>query len=268
MQKLSFFNDFDGRSVNLHWLSKGETIKEHQTNDVIEKLRRAATPQDVFDGLTSFTGHYGLTSMIAGTIPSPKERKAAQEQRLLVSAFPAEWIDRYFEQGYVRIDPIVRRMKRDSSPFLWSESLPFADAKHSVAVKRMIDEASEFKLNNGIAVPMITLDGVMAFVSLGGEAIELPPAGLGMISMISTFAVARAIDLRHQEKERPAPRLTPREIECLKWVADGKTDWEISVILKVSEHTADKHLANALRKLGARSRAQAVAQAIRWRLIS
>ena len=244
------------------------SIKLNQTFDVIEKLNRATTPQDIFDGLTSFTGRYGLTSMIGGTIPSPKDRKDAKEQHLLISAFPAEWVNRYFEQGYVRIDPIARRAKIDSSPFLWSESLPFADAKHSVAVKRMINEAAEFKLNAGIAVPMITLNGVLAFVSLGGEAIELSPVGRGMISMISTFAIGRAIDIHGREQRRPRPNLTPREIECLKWAADGKSEWEISAILHVSEHTADKHLANAHRKLGAANRAHAVALAIRWGLIS
>jgi LuxR family transcriptional regulator, quorum-sensing system regulator BjaR1 len=132
----------------------------------------------------------------------------------------------------------------------------------------MFGEAGEFNLKAGIAVPMITLDGAIAAVSLGGEAVDLPPRARGMISMVSAFAIARAIDLRDRARKRKHPRLTPREVECLKWAADGKTEWQISAILNVSEHTADKHLANAHRKLGAASRAQAVANAIRWGLIS
>jgi len=62
--------------------------------------------------------------------------------------------------------------------------------------------------------------------------------------------------------------VTPREVECLKWAAEGKTEWEISEILSISEHTADKHLSNVRRKLGAANCAQAVANAIRWGLIS
>ena len=86
--------------------------------------------------------------------------------------------------------------------------------------------------------------------------------------MISTFAIIRAIDIRDRAKRHQRPSLTPREIECLKWAADGKTEWEISAILHVSEHTADKHLANAHRKLGAANRSHAVALAIRWGFIS
>ncbi len=244
-------------------------ISLNQTYDVIEKLNRAVTPQDICDGLTSFTSRYGLTSMIAGTMPSPHERKRdAQQQHLLVSAFPHGWMDRYLGQNYVHIDPVIRRIESGLSPFLWSEAVPFARRDHGPAVQKMLGEASEFNLRSGFAVPMITLDGAIAAVSLGGEAVDLPPAARGMISMISAFAIARAIDLRDKERKRKPAKLTAREVECLRWAADGKTEWEISAILKVSEHTADKHLANAHRKLGAANRAQAVANAIRLGLIS
>ena len=41
-------------------------------------------------------------------------------------------------------------------------------------------------------------------------------------------------------KYKPAPvNLTPREMDILQWMAEGKSDWEIGVILKVSEHLVD-----------------------------
>ncbi len=245
------------------------TVSLDQTYEVIEKLNRAVTPQAICDSLTSFTGRYGLTSVMASTVPSPRIRtKDGQSEHFLVPAFPKGWMDRYLEQGYMHIDPVVRRILCDQSPFLWSETAPFMQEEHRAQVQRMYGEAGDFKLHAGFAVPMITLEGAIAAVSLGGDAVDLPPEARGMISMISTFAIARAIDLRDKERKRPGPKLTPREVECLKWAADGKSEWEISVILMVSEHTADKHLANAHRKLGAANRAQAVANAIRWGLIS
>jgi len=244
-------------------------ISLDQTYEVIEKLNRAVTPQDICDGLTRFTSRYGLTSMVACTIPSRHERtRDTQSQHLLVSAYPTGWRDRYLDQCYVHIDPVVRRIKRDLSPFLWSEATPFAQEEDSAQVNRLFGDAGEFPLKAGLAVPLITLEGAAATVSLGGEAVDLPPEARGMIAMISTFAIARAIGLRDRERKRMRAKLTPREVECLKWAADGKTEWEISAILNVSEHTADKHLANAHRKLGAANRAQAVANAIRWGLLS
>jgi LuxR family transcriptional regulator, quorum-sensing system regulator BjaR1 len=131
----------------------------------------------------------------------------------------------------------------------------------------MLGEACEFCLEDGFAVPMLTLDGSVAAVSLGGEALDLPPNASGMISMVSSFAIARAIELKSRQVRRREANLTAREIECIKWAADGKTEWEISTILGVSEHTADKHLSNARRKLQAANKPQAVANALRLGLI-
>jgi DNA-binding CsgD family transcriptional regulator len=56
--------------------------------------------------------------------------------------------------------------------------------------------------------------------------------------------------------------LTPREAEVLAWVARGRSDGEIGALLAISPRTVDKHLENTFRKLGVRSRAEAVARAL------
>lgn len=66
----------------------------------------------------------------------------------------------------------------------------------------------------------------------------------------------------------PRDFLSPRERECLTLAANGKSEWEISRILGISEHTSAKHLMNARLKLGAQNRSHAVAEGIRRGLIS
>lgn len=56
--------------------------------------------------------------------------------------------------------------------------------------------------------------------------------------------------------------LTPREIECLQWIAGGKTSAEIAIILSLSEHTVNFHLKNVIYKLKASNRTHAVALAL------
>ncbi|MBL8772352.1 MAG: helix-turn-helix domain-containing protein [Phenylobacterium sp.] len=56
-----------------------------------------------------------------------------------------------------------------------------------------------------------------------------------------------------------SPNLTLRERDALQWVAAGKSDWEIGMILGVSPTTVRFHVDNARRKLGAVNRAHAVA---------
>jgi DNA-binding CsgD family transcriptional regulator len=55
--------------------------------------------------------------------------------------------------------------------------------------------------------------------------------------------------------------LTTREIECLSWVAHGKTDYEISIILGCSHAGVRYHVTRACAKLGAVNRAQSVFRA-------
>jgi DNA-binding CsgD family transcriptional regulator len=61
--------------------------------------------------------------------------------------------------------------------------------------------------------------------------------------------------------------LTPRELHCLRWCKEGKTNWEIGEILKISEKTAEFHLRNAMRKLGAGNRITAVVIGLKRGLI-
>lgn len=56
--------------------------------------------------------------------------------------------------------------------------------------------------------------------------------------------------------------LAPRETECLRWVAQGKTNWEMARILVVSEHAIAYHLRNVMNKLQVSSRHQAVKLAL------
>jgi LuxR family quorum sensing-dependent transcriptional regulator len=62
-------------------------------------------------------------------------------------------------------------------------------------------------------------------------------------------------------------QLSPREREVLTWVADGKSAWEIGMILNISKRTADEHVKTAARKLGVRNRSHAVAIALKDRHI-
>nr|WP_282595043.1 helix-turn-helix domain-containing protein [Mesorhizobium amorphae] len=54
--------------------------------------------------------------------------------------------------------------------------------------------------------------------------------------------------------------LTPREFECLKWTARGKSAWDVSQILGVSKRTVTFPLENAKAKLGVRTVNQAIAR--------
>lgn len=60
--------------------------------------------------------------------------------------------------------------------------------------------------------------------------------------------------------------LSPREVGCLRWLAQGKTAEDIAVIESISPHTVRDYLKGAMAKLEARTQAQAVARALKYNL--
>ena len=59
-----------------------------------------------------------------------------------------------------------------------------------------------------------------------------------------------------------APQLSPRQIECLRLAAAGKTSSEIAAALGISSRTVDQYVGEACERLNVRNRVQAVAKAL------
>jgi len=238
-----------------------------ETLEYIELIQRARTPEDVCRALIDVTSRYGLTALLAGTVPGQGTPGEEQRGHVLLCDWPQDWLQRYVERNYVDHDPLVKYMRANPSQTTWSDAAARIDLDRSA--REVFCDAGAYKLNDGFAFPLITLEGEVVMVSLGGEHVELDEHAIGVISLASTYAIGRAIQLssEHQTIEH-RPELTPRETECMRWAAAGKSEWEISQILGISEHTSEKHLLNAKSKLGAANRVQAIAEAIRHGYIS
>ena len=102
-----------------------------------------------------------------------------------------------------------------------------------------------------------------------GRALALPEATAEAIAFLTRAAAddetnpARSVP----EANRGAFGLTPRELEVLRLVVAGQTDREIAETLFISRRTAEGHVSEILAKLDVRSRAAAVAMALRSNLI-
>jgi DNA-binding NarL/FixJ family response regulator len=103
------------------------------------------------------------------------------------------------------------------------------------------------------------------------DAIRSVQAGQSRISpsmaskLLAEFA---AMSKRADERQQlPAPRLTEREMEVLKLVAQGMNNRDIAKELFISENTVKNHIRNILEKLHLHSRMEAVVYAVREKLL-
>ena len=103
------------------------------------------------------------------------------------------------------------------------------------------------------------------------DAIRSVWAGQSRISpsmaakLLTEFA---AMSKRAEERQQlPAPRLTEREMEVLKLVAQGLNNRDIAKELFISENTVKNHIRNILEKLHLHSRMEAVVYAVREKLL-
>jgi DNA-binding NarL/FixJ family response regulator len=103
------------------------------------------------------------------------------------------------------------------------------------------------------------------------DAIRSVWAGQSRISpsmaskLLTEFA---AISKASEEKPQvPTPRLTDREMEVLRLVAQGMNNRDIAKTLFISENTVKNHIRNILEKLHLHSRMEAVVYAVREKMI-
>jgi DNA-binding CsgD family transcriptional regulator len=183
----------------------------------------------------------------------------ARRHRFFFNDWPQDWLDFYNAHGYFQRDFIVEESIRRSRPFLWSE-LGTAFFSNAV-VKEFFDATRHHGWIDGFAVPIHGASGYQGLVSLAAkQSIVLDPTERAVLE-----ALARAVNERcraaigYGVAPIPLPSLTARELECLRWAAGGKTDWEIGELLGISKSTAHFHVEQAKKKLGVSSRIQAVA---------
>jgi LuxR family quorum sensing-dependent transcriptional regulator len=159
-------------------------------------------------------------------------------------------------------NPLLAAIREGRTRYCFSDFAPRADPRFDAYWKAL----GEARIGDAICATSYGPDGMIASLHLGFEDPDFEPEDILVIQMAGLVLTERLMSFAEVEP-KIAPSLTPREHDSLALVADGKTDWEISVILGVSEATARFHVDNARRKLGAVTRAQAVARLLHQRLI-
>jgi DNA-binding CsgD family transcriptional regulator len=186
----------------------------------------------------------------------------------LISTYPDDWQRYYAEQQLQKIDPVVRFAVGNHQPFRWKDI-----EKGNDLSRRQVNffrEGETAGLHNGVGIPFAGPNHQAAGVAL---ATSIPQARqLRNLDLLAAFAnhfytVYKRLAGMQNSARPPLAILTEREQEVLIRVAHGRTDLEIAHVLSIHPRTVDFHLQNIYAKLDVKTRAAAVAVALKSWLI-
>lgn len=199
---------------------------------------------------------YHLSQTAAGLVDAPFVRTTYNEV----------WVARYLLRGYVSVDPIVAEGFLRQLPFDWRD-VEATDA----AQEFLLDAVRHGVGKNGFSIP-VAEKSRRALVSLNSSASDEEWSDIIADARDEWLELARLI---HRKaifevfgRHDPVPLLSPREMECLHWLALGNDHKGLALILGLSEHTTRSYLKSARCKLGCLTTTAATARAIQLRLIN
>ena len=124
------------------------------------------------------------------------------------------------------------------------------------------------KHGEGLIVPVYRDHELLAVFNFSGPSPNLSAIARSSLQVLAHAAFDRYVDLRDRTAPQVSPSLTVRETQCLRYIATGHEDVQISQMLGISPRTVRFHVDSAKIKLGAGSRVQAIAKALREHIIA
>ncbi|MGA2191847.1 MAG: autoinducer binding domain-containing protein [Nitrospirota bacterium] len=177
--------------------------------------------------------------------------------------YPQEWVDLYISKQFNKIDPILAQNFTSFRIQYWPDTYKLHKPPNN-----FLSIAQSFGLEKGYTHGARNMNNTEASLfSLAGPTVEHDARTEKILQYTIPHlhqVLARASNTIPYHKK---VFLTPREKEVLKWLSLGKTSWDVSVILGISEKTINFHVSSLMQKLDAVSRTHAVAIAFQLGLI-
>lgn len=171
-----------------------------------------------------------------------------------------DWVSEGSEfdpETYLARCPVNRHVLETDHPFFWTKTgEPGRDAY------RIVRRPSGPGLH-GLQVPVFGHAGLIGAMSFGGTAIDSSVDTRSALTLIATTAFHAAQRLAGPNEPASMPHLSDRELQVMRWVASGRRQADIALMLGLSERTIENHLRRIRKRLGATSTAQAMHLVVR-----
>ncbi|WP_414499388.1 MULTISPECIES: LuxR C-terminal-related transcriptional regulator [unclassified Zymobacter] len=162
------------------------------------------------------------------------------------------------ENGFYDEAPVAKHCALSTEPISWrgtTEDPTFLQAPD------LISEYYSSGHYGGWAQSMIESKNVFSMLLVDSVNI-LDQKDIDHVDLQMQWVATAVLSKMTKFRLKPSVRLSEREKEVLRWSGDGKTAWEISQILNLSQSTVNFHMRSAMYKLDAPNKTNALVKAI------
>lgn len=234
--------------------------------DYLHKILTLNVVEDLWQSHCEEMKKFGFDRLIHGfTHYSTDTSVGPREDALVLSSHESEYFRKYMEDRHYEHAPLTHWAMQNTGAISW----------------RIIGEMYEgMSPREKEVVALNKANGVIAGYSISFREVSARTRGITALTArpgLSQTDVDAIWDEHGKEIEVAChvmhlklmsiphsglrPSLSPRQIEVLEWVADGKTNQDIATIMGLSLATVEKHLRLAREKLDVETTAQAVMKA-------
>ncbi|MDR6959549.1 DNA-binding CsgD family transcriptional regulator [Pseudomonas brassicacearum] len=180
------------------------------------------------------------------------------------SNYPAEWVETYRKNSLYKSDPVMANAAITANPFFWDEIPQEVDNNPEI-----FDQSASYGIQQGYTVPIHEPGRSFGSLHLSSEENDpdFPIIVRSNLVIIQTLSI---IANQHRPVEASIEsnlKLSPREIEFLRWLALGKNYKEIGLIMNITERTVKFHAKQMTEKLDCTNVKQAMFKAVQLNLV-
>jgi len=184
--------------------------------------------------------------------------------------YSVKWNQFYKDNRYAVSDPLIKESMRCHLPLLWQPEL-FVDERE---IERQYHAHG---LCHGVSQTVHGINGATTVLSLARSQDAISNAEFydkaGDVLWLANLMHNALVPRIEEEAQRQLvdsgvqASLSPRELEVLKWTAQGLTSVDVANVLQLSERTVNFHIARCIEKLGVCNKLSAVVKAVLCGLI-
>lgn len=216
------------------------------------------TEYEVLHLMRHCAAQFGFSHFMIARLPLGEHQRFAE--RLVLSSWPADLVRRYDQAAVFASCRLAERLRHTKLP-IFDDTARLMEPETATKA-----DVSWDGMERTFAVHLHTTYGKSFVATLSGNR-AAPDQNETAQVYVGLVGLFEGLERTFEAGASARDKLSAREIECLRWAAAGKSSDEIAIILGISAYTVSSYFKTATRKLDAVNRMQAIARAMRLKLI-